>query len=147
MLGCHLLEACSFLLRDRQGVAMDGRGGGRTGRSGGSVIRIEYVRRKDLISMRTNYLSSRCSKILLINFYCCFYCWNSFQRVYPINLKNIINTLLWLNFDQNYYFNSTFIIIKMIGMSYVSSVRSPPNFLDSISNKKKKSLKPVLVPY
>ena len=29
MLGCHLLEACSFLMRDRKGVDPEGRGAGR----------------------------------------------------------------------------------------------------------------------
>ena len=48
MFGCYLLEACSFLMRDRKGVDLDGRDGGEE--LGGvegeeTVIRIYYVRK------------------------------------------------------------------------------------------------------
>ena len=48
MFGCYLLEACSFLMRDRKGVDLEGKGGGEElgGINGGkTVIRIYYMRK------------------------------------------------------------------------------------------------------
>ena len=48
MFGCYLLGACSFLMRDRKGVDLEGKGGGEElgGINGGkTVIRIYYMRK------------------------------------------------------------------------------------------------------
>ena len=55
MFGCYLLEACSFLMRDRKGVDLDGRRGGEElgGVEGGeTIIRIYYVRKKSIFNKR-----------------------------------------------------------------------------------------------
>ena len=49
MFGCYLLEACSFLIRDRKGVDPDRMGGGeelRGVKGGEAVIRIFCMRTK-----------------------------------------------------------------------------------------------------
>ena len=53
--GCYLLEACSFLMRDRKGVDLEGRRGGEDlGRVEGeeTIIRIYYMRKESIFNKR-----------------------------------------------------------------------------------------------
>lgn len=49
MFCCHLLESCSFLIRDRKGVSADGRGGGeqlRAVEGGETITGIRYMKKE-----------------------------------------------------------------------------------------------------
>lgn len=55
MLCFYLLEACSFLVRDRRGVDLEGRRGGeRTGRDrrGETVFRLHCMRKESMFNKR-----------------------------------------------------------------------------------------------
>lgn len=52
---CHLLESCSFLMKDRKGVYLEGRGGeGNPGELevGESITRIYCMRKKSVFNKR-----------------------------------------------------------------------------------------------
>lgn len=59
LFGCHLLEACPFLMRDRNVVHLDGRGGGEVlgGVEGGKMLfTLYYTRKETMFNKRGNII-------------------------------------------------------------------------------------------
>ena len=75
MFGCYLLEACSFLMRDRKGVDLEGRRGGKElgGVVGGETIVMIYYMTKEYIfnKRKTFYKLSWSLRMLSLFVLCC----------------------------------------------------------------------------
>lgn len=56
MFGCHILDACSFLIRNRKGINMHGRKRGYLGGGeGGEIVLILYWIRKYFFQLKRDF--------------------------------------------------------------------------------------------